>query len=144
MVYDILHGRVNFLIDEFFETPANPNLRGYRFKLRHQPSHLARRTFAFPVRIVEPWNKLPPEVVDSASEEFFKRRLDGVWDTLFLPLPPSAIQHVCFYCFVSTLCTTASSWILSAPGHFPRPLNIPISLYRLCLHIRHRTIYGDI
>ncbi len=26
-----------------------------------------------------------PEVVDSASEEIFKRRLDGVWDTLFVP-----------------------------------------------------------
>ncbi len=31
------------------------------------------------------WNKLLPEVVDSASEEIFKRRLDGVWDTLFVP-----------------------------------------------------------
>ncbi len=85
LVYNILHGRVNFPIDEFFETPANPNLRGHRFKLRHQMSHLARCKFAFPVRIVEPWNKLPPEVVDSASEEIFKRRIDGVWDTLFVP-----------------------------------------------------------
>ncbi len=58
---------------------------GHRFKLRHQLSHLARRKFAFPVCIVEPWNKLPPEVVDSVYEEIFKRRLDGVWDTLFIP-----------------------------------------------------------
>ncbi len=81
----ILHGKVNPPIDEFFETPANPNLRGHRFKLRHQLSHLARRKFAFPVRIVEPWHKLPPEVVASASEESFERRLDGVCDTLFVP-----------------------------------------------------------
>ncbi len=46
---------------------------------------LARRKFAFPVHIVEPWNKLPLAVVDSASEEIFKRCLDGVWDTLFVP-----------------------------------------------------------
>ncbi len=72
-------------MDEFFATPANPNLRGHRFKLCNQLSHLARRKFAFPGRIVEPWNKLPPEVVDSASEEIFKRRLDGVWGTLFVP-----------------------------------------------------------
>ncbi len=85
LVYNILHGRVNLPIDEFFGTPANPNLHGHRFKLRHQLSHLARRKFAFPVRIVEPWNKLPPEVVDSASEEISKRRLDGVQDTLSIP-----------------------------------------------------------
>ncbi len=71
-------------IDEYFETPANPNLRGHRFKLRHQLSHLARRKLAFSVRIVEPWNKLPPEGVDAASEEIFKLRLDGVWDTVFV------------------------------------------------------------
>ncbi len=63
LVYNVLHGRVNLPIEEYFETPANPNLRGNRFKLRQQLSHLARRLFAFPVRIVEPWNKLPPEVV---------------------------------------------------------------------------------
>ncbi len=67
------------------EKPANPNLRGHRFKLCQQLSTLARRKLACPVRIVEPWNQLPPEVVDSASEEIFKRRLDGVWDTLFVP-----------------------------------------------------------
>ncbi len=76
---------MNLPIDELFETPANPNLRGHRSKLRHQLSHSARRKFDFPVRIVEPWNKLPPEVVDSASEEIFKRRLHGGWDTLFVP-----------------------------------------------------------
>ncbi len=76
---------MNLPIDEFFETPANPNLRGHRFKLRHQLSHLAHRKFAFPVRIVEPWTKLPPEIVDSASEKTYKRRLDGFWDTLLAP-----------------------------------------------------------
>ncbi len=70
--------------DEFFETPANPNLRGHRLKLRHQLSHLARHKFAFPVRIIKPWNILLPEVVNSASEEIFKRRLDGVLDALFV------------------------------------------------------------
>ncbi len=32
LVFNILHGRVKLPIDEFFETPANPNLRGHRFK----------------------------------------------------------------------------------------------------------------
>ncbi len=84
-MYNILHGRVNLPIDEFFETPENPILRGHRSKIRHQLSHLARRKFTFPVRIVEPWNKLSPEADDSASEEIFNRRLDGGLDTLFVP-----------------------------------------------------------
>ncbi len=65
LLYDIFHGRVNLPTNDFFETPANPNLGGHRFKLRHHLPDLARRNFAFPVRIVEPWNKLPPEAADS-------------------------------------------------------------------------------
>ncbi len=65
-------------------------------KLRHQLSNLTRHKIAFPVGIVKPWNKLPPEAVDSASEEIFKRRLDGVLDTLSGPLPSLNIQH-CFF-----------------------------------------------
>ncbi len=61
------------------------SIRGNHFKLQHQLSHLARRKFVFPVRIVEPWNKLPPEVVDSVSEEICKLRIDGVSDTMFVP-----------------------------------------------------------
>ncbi len=83
-MYNILHGRVNLAIGEFFETPGNPNLRGHRFKLSHQLSHLARRKFAFPVRIIDPCNKLSPEVGNAASEEIFKLHLDNVWDTLFV------------------------------------------------------------
>ncbi len=97
-VYNILHGRVNLPTYEFFETPANPNLRDHRFKLRRQQSHLAHRKFAFPVRIVEPWSKLPPEVVDSTSEEIFKLRLDGAWDTPFASL--TLLRHrTCFEIF---------------------------------------------
>ncbi len=85
LLYNKLYGRVNLPIEEFFEAPANPNLRGHRFKLHNQLPHLAQRKFAFPVRIVEPWNKLPPELVDFASEEIFNLRLDGVLDNLFVP-----------------------------------------------------------
>ncbi len=91
LVYDILHGRVNLLIEGFFETPVNSNLHGHRFKLRHQMSHLARRKFTFSVRIFEPRDKLPPEVVDSASEEIFKFRHDGV--TPFTTYPSLNMSH---------------------------------------------------
>ncbi len=86
---------MNLLIEEFFETPANPNLR---FNLRHQLPHLARRKFAFPVSIFEPWNKLPTEVLDAAYEDKFEFRFDGGWDTPLISLPSLDIQQ-----FVSDL-----------------------------------------
>ncbi len=69
---------MNLPIDEFFETQANPKLCGNRFSLRHQLPHLGRRKVPFPDRIVEPWSKFPPEVVDAASKEIFNLRLHGV------------------------------------------------------------------
>ncbi len=74
----ILHGMVNLPIEEFFATSVNPNLRGHRLKLRHQLFHITCHMFAFLIRIFEPWNKLPPEIVDAGSEEIFKLRFDGV------------------------------------------------------------------
>ncbi len=76
---------MNLPIDELFKTPANPNLRGHHFKLRHPLARSARRKFEFPVRFAEPWNKLPPEVVDAVSAEIYKLRLDDDWDTLWVP-----------------------------------------------------------
>jgi len=45
-----------------------------------------RKNF-FPLRVTEPWNRLPREVVESPSLEIFKTRLDKVlcsllWMTL--------------------------------------------------------------
>ncbi len=93
LVYNMRHGRVNLRIVEFFETLTNPNLRGHRFKLSHQLSHLARRKFAFPARIVEPWNKLPAEVVASASSNTVLM----VFGTPFLfPNPPRTSNKFVF------------------------------------------------
>jgi len=45
-----------------------------------------RKNF-FALRLMEPWNRLPREVVESPSLEIFKTRLDAVlcsllWETL--------------------------------------------------------------
>ncbi len=103
-MYNILHGRVTLPIDDCFETPANPYIRGNRFKLRHQLSHWARRKFTYPVRFVELWNKVLPEDFDSASKEIFKRRLDGVGTPCLLPNPPRTfikfVINLSFFPFV--------------------------------------------
>jgi len=47
-------------------------------KLKHRKFHLSMRKNFFPLRMTEPWNRLPREVVESPSLEIFRTRLDAV------------------------------------------------------------------
>jgi len=49
-----------------------------RGKLKHRKFHLNMRKNFFPLRVMEHWNRLPREVVDSPSLEIFKTHLDKV------------------------------------------------------------------
>ena len=56
-------------------------------KLRHRKFRLNMRRNFFPLRVTEPWNRLPREVVESPSLEIFQPHLDKVlcsllWVTL--------------------------------------------------------------
>ncbi len=77
--YNFFHGNLK----EFFDAPAVNHLRGHHFKVRQPRLQLARRQAAFAVRVVGPWNRLPPSVAEAPSLNAFKERLDSCWATIF-------------------------------------------------------------
>jgi len=63
---------------KLFPVVSSDRTRGNRHKLKQSKFRLNMRKNFFPLRVTEPWNRLPREVVEPPSLEIFKTRLDKV------------------------------------------------------------------
>jgi len=61
-----------------FDHMPSDRTRGNGHKLKHTKFQLNMRKNFFPLRVMEHWNRLPREVVESPSLEIFKTHLDAV------------------------------------------------------------------
>ncbi len=86
-LFKITHGLLKFPMASTFVYPTRQGLRGHAFKFHQQRCCTSRRQFAFTIRVVPFWNKLPAEIVNASSVKSFKALLDARWQSLFPEVP---------------------------------------------------------
>ena len=84
LVYNMFNGIVDLNIENFFEMETSNRTRGHNLKLKKKHCRLDVRKFFFSHRVVDFWNDLPSDVVNSNSLNIFKRKIDKYMNLLNL------------------------------------------------------------
>jgi hypothetical protein len=77
--YKIMTSKYDIDPKEFFEAETTSRTRGHSLKLKKTAAATSRRQNSYSYRVVNCWNALPAEVVNAASTNSFKNRLDKHW-----------------------------------------------------------------
>lgn len=80
-VFKMFSGMNDLNVGEFFDIDVDDRTRGHSRKIRKKTCRLDLRKNFFSCRVVDLWNSLPTEVVNSSSLNIFKSRLDKFMDS---------------------------------------------------------------
>ncbi len=92
-MFKITHGLLEFPMASTFPHPTHKGLRGHAYKFHQQRCCTRRRQFAFAIRAVPFWNKLPTDIVNASSVKSVKTLLNAHWwsHPLSQPIPSAHI-----------------------------------------------------
>ena len=75
-VYKMCNGLDKVDLNNYFTLSQDHITRGHGKKLKKFSCRLDLRKYSYSHRIIDKWNELPEDVVNSSSLEIFKKRLD--------------------------------------------------------------------
>ena len=79
-VYKIFHRLDNIDVSDYFEVYSENITRGHRYKIKKPRCNSRLRQNTFALRIINDWNRLKDDTVNSQSINIFKSRLATEWE----------------------------------------------------------------
>ncbi len=80
----------SLLLQNHHETPVRESAKSSKedcapswVSIQGPAASISTLPTASSIRVVGPWNRLPPSVVEAPSLNVFKKRLDNFWGTIF-------------------------------------------------------------
>ena len=85
--FNIVHGHCSLEFAHFFTFSHNPFSRGHSLRLSIPLVKTNTAKYVFSSRVVQPWNSLPADIVNTTNVKLFKRKLARLNLSKFLTLP---------------------------------------------------------
>ena len=79
LMFKIMHGLVRVAVNDLFIPIESSRTRGHAKRVYKTPAIKHSRVFSFSRRVINDWNSLPEDVIESPTLNAFKNRLDEYW-----------------------------------------------------------------